>query len=76
MANDLLRTSARKKWPVQDGQLRVPGWIRNGDGEEAGVFIVHVGEFDALIGAEIREPQALPVEEVLRSRQSDPWASG
>jgi len=76
MAGGLLRTSAGQERPVEDGQLRVPGWIGNGDGEEAGVFVVHVGEFDALVRAEIREPQALPTEQVLRHRESDPWALG
>ena len=76
MASGLLRTSAGEKRPVEDGQFRVTGRIGNGDGEEAGVFVVHVGEFDALIWAEVREPQALPVEEVFRYRKSDPWATG
>ena len=48
MASGLLRPSTGEKRPVEDGQFRVPGWIRNGDGKEAGVFIVHIGEFDAL----------------------------
>ena len=76
MASGFLRTSAGEKRSVEDGQFRVPGWIGNGDGEEAGIFVVHVGEFDALIRAEGREPEALPVEEVLRYGQGDPWAIG
>ena len=46
--------------------LRLPGWIGNGDGEEAGIFVIHVADFDALIRAKGREPQTLPVEEVRR----------
>jgi hypothetical protein len=76
VASSFLGTSAGEKRPMEHGQFRVSGWIRNGDREEAGVFVIHVCEFDALIRAEIREPQALPVEQVFRYRQSDPWATG
>jgi hypothetical protein len=51
MASGLFGTSAGEKRTVEDGQFRVPGWIGNGDGEEAGVFVVHFGEFDALVRA-------------------------
>ncbi len=64
VAGNLLRTSAEKKRPVEHGQSRLPGWIRNGDGKEAGVFVIHVADFDTLIPAKGRESQALPVEEV------------
>ena len=76
MAGGFLRTSAGEKRPVEDGHFRMPGWIRNGDGEQAGVFVVHVVEFDALIRAEAREPEALPVEQILRYCQGDPRALG
>ena len=66
VAGGFLRTSAGEKRPVKHGQLRMPGWIRNGDGEEAGIFVIHVAEFDAVIRTKGREPQTLPVEEVLR----------
>ena len=66
MAGGLLRTRAGKKWPVEHGHFRVPGGIRNGDGEEAGIFVIHVAEFDALLRCKGGKPQALPVEEILR----------
>ena len=76
VAGGFLRASAGKKRPVEHGQFRMPGWIRNGDGEEAGIFVIHVDEFDAVIRAKGREPQTLPVEQILRHSQGDPWASG
>ena len=48
MANGFLRTSAGKKRPVQDGQLRVPGWIGNRNREETGVLVIHAFELDAV----------------------------
>jgi hypothetical protein len=41
---------------VQDGQLWVPGRIRNGDREETGVFVIHIVEFDAITWSKPREP--------------------
>ena len=66
VAGGFLRTSAGKKRPVEHGQFRMAGWIRNGDGEEAGILVIHVADFDAVIPAKGREPQTLPVEEILR----------
>jgi hypothetical protein len=71
-----LWTGAGKKRPVENGQLRLPGWIGNGDREEARVFVIHVVKFDTVIRTEGREPQTLPVEEVLRYSQGDPWHPG
>jgi hypothetical protein len=50
-----------------------PGWIGNGDREEARIFVIHVVKFDTVIRAKGRESKALPVEEVLRYSQGDPW---
>ena len=66
LARGFLRASAGKKRPVKHGQFRVPGRVRDGDGKQAGIFVIHVVEFDALIRTESCEPQALSVEEVLR----------
>ena len=57
MAGCLLRSRAGKKRPVEHAELRVPGGIRNGDGEEAGIFVIHVADVDALIQPKGREPQ-------------------
>jgi len=78
VVDDIFRPSAGEKRPVKHGQFRVPGWIGNGDGEEAGIFVVHIGDFDAVIPAIGCEPQTLPVEEILSIRQrrsADPLAS-
>ena len=76
VAGGFLGTRAGEKRPVEEGHFRMPGRIRNGDGEEAGVFVVHVVEINALIRAEGREPQTLPVEEVLRYCEGDARAAG
>src|SRR5580692_7260017 len=75
LAGSFLCVSAGKKRPVEDGQFWMSGRIGNGDRKEAGVFIVHVAEIDALAVAKCREPQALPAEEILRDSQGDSWAS-
>src|ERR1700722_19133613 len=66
MANDFLRTSTRKKWPVQDHQLRVSRWIRNSNRKETGVLVIHVAALDAMVRTKGREPETFPVEQVLR----------
>jgi len=55
---------------VEDGQFRFPRWIRNGNGEEAGIFVIHVAEFDAVARSKGRQTQALPVKEALVSCRS------
>jgi hypothetical protein len=47
----------REKRPVEHGQFRVPGWIGNGDGEEAGIFVIHVADFDAVIRPKVASPR-------------------
>src|ERR1035437_9498309 len=64
VAGSLLRSRAGKKRSVEHAQLRVPGGIRNGEGKEAGIFVIHTPDVDALIRTKGREPQALPVEEI------------
>ena len=64
VAGGFLRSGAGEKRPVEHAELRMPGGIRNGDGEEAGIFVIHVADVDALIQPKGREPQALPVEEI------------
>ena len=66
LAGRFLRTSPGKERPVEDRHCRLPIRIGNGDGEDAGILIVHAVELDAFIRAEGREPQTLPVEQVLR----------
>src|SRR5208337_2578036 len=64
LADGFLRTSSGKERPVEDGHCRLPIRIGNGDGEDAGIFVVHTVELDAFIRAEGRETQSLPVEKV------------
>src|ERR1019366_7714741 len=70
------RTSAGKERPMEDGEFGSSGWIRDGNRKETGIFVVHVAELEAVIRREGRDPQTLPVEEVLRYGQGDPWALG
>src|SRR5271154_6175895 len=63
MANDFLRSSARKKWPVQDCQLWVSRWIWNGNRKETSVFVIHVAALDTMVRTKGREPQTFPVEQ-------------
>jgi len=66
VAGGLLRTSAGEKRPVEHGQFRMSGWIRNGDGEQAGVFVIHVRRSRYLIPAKVARPTRWPMEEVRR----------
>jgi hypothetical protein len=74
LASGILRPGAGKERPVEHGQLRWPVWIRNGHGEETGVFVIHIVELDAPIRTKGCQSQTLPVEEVLRYGYSDAWA--
>ena len=74
LAGGFLGTSAGEKRAMEDGQLHFPGVIGNGDGEEAGILVVHVDEIDAVIRLKGREPQTLPVKQILRYGQGDPRA--
>ena len=74
LADGFLRTSPGEERPVEDGQLHLPGVIGNGDGEDAGILVVHVDEIDAAIRVKRGKSHALPVKQVLRYRQGDPWA--
>ena len=67
-----LGAGAGKKRTVQEGQLHLPGVIGNGDGEDAGVLVVHVDEINTLKGFKGRQPDPLPVEQILRHRQDNP----
>ena len=62
MEGSLLGTRAREQWPVQDGEFRPPGWIGDGDREEAGILVVYVGVDAAVLISEVHEPHTLPVE--------------
>ena len=66
MASGFLWACARKKWPVQDSEFRVPGWIRNSNRKEAGILVIHVAALDAKVRTKGREPETFPVEQVFR----------
>jgi hypothetical protein len=74
LAGGFLRTSAGEKRPMNDGQLHLPSMIGNGNGEEAGVLVIHMDEINAIIRFEGSEAQTLPVKQILRYGQRDPWA--
>ena len=75
LAGGFLGTSAREKRAMDHGHLHFPSVIGNSDGEEAGIFVIHVDEIDALIRIKGREPQSLPVEQILRYGEAirGPW---
>jgi hypothetical protein len=74
LAGGFLRTGAGEKRPMNDGQLHLPGMIGYGDGEEAGVLVIHMDEINAIIRFEGSEAQTFPVKQILRYGQRDPWA--
>ena len=71
LAGGFLGAGAGKKRTVEKSQLHLPGVIGNGDGEDAGVLVVHVDEINALKGFKGRQPDPLPVEQILRHRQGN-----
>src|ERR1700683_3532800 len=76
IAGGFLGTSSGKQRPVEDREFRFAAWIRNGNGEYAGVFVIHLAGIDAMIRSKGRQPQALPGEKVLRDRPGDSRAAG
>ena len=65
MAGGFLGTSAGEKGPMEKGHLHFSGVIGNGDGKEAGILVIHMDEIDAVIRLKGREPQSLPVKQIL-----------
>jgi hypothetical protein len=74
VAGGLLRACAREERLVKDGQFCLPRWVTDGDGEEAGILVVHTAEVDAAVPPKVSKLQALPMEQVLRYGQGDAWA--
>ena len=71
VAGGFLRPGPGKERPVEHAEFRVPGWVRNSDGEEAGILVIHIVDLNAVIDTVGRKPQALPVEQVFRQGQGD-----
>jgi hypothetical protein len=69
-----LRSSSREKGTVEHSELHFPCVIGNGDGEKAGILIVHVNEIDIVKRRKGRKSDPLPVEQILRNRQGNPGA--
>jgi hypothetical protein len=61
---------------VQNGHCRLPGRIGYGNGEDAGVLVVHAIELYPVIGTKAGESQAPPLEQILRYGQSYAWTLG
>ena len=76
LAGSFLGTRAGEKRAMKHGHLHLSGVIGYGDGEEAGILVVHVDEIDSLEGRKGREPQPLPVEQVLGFGHGNPRADG
>ena len=62
LAHGILRSAAGEKRTMEHCKLHFPGVIRNGDGEEAGILVVHMDEIDAAIRLEGSQPNPLPME--------------
>ena len=54
---------------MDQGQLQLPGVIGNGDREDTGILVIHMHEVDAVIRRKGRQPDPLPVEQILRHGQ-------
>ena len=76
VAGGFLGAGAGEKWPMKEGHLHLSAMIGNRDGKEAGVLVVHMDEIDALVRSKGREPESLPMEQILRNGEGDPWANG
>ena len=64
-AGSIFLTGAGKRRPMEDGELWFAGWIRNGNWEYTGVFVIHVIGIDSVIRSKSRQAQALPMKEIL-----------
>ena len=76
MTSCLLWASARKKRAVEHTEFQFPGGVRDCDREQARIFVIHVAQFNAVPMSVGCQAETLPVEEVLRQGQSDPWPLG
>ena len=71
MAGSFLRASAGKERAMDDCELRVSGWIGDGDGKKAGIFVIYIIQSDVVKRSKCRKSQTLPVEEVPRVSEGD-----
>ena len=62
LAGGFLGTSAREKWPVENGQLHLSGVISNGDREKAGILVIHMDEINVVIRCEGSQSDTLPMK--------------
>ncbi|MGB8660129.1 MAG: hypothetical protein WCD34_06885 [Candidatus Acidiferrum sp.] len=69
-------TSSGEERPVENCHFKLSRWIWDDNGEETGVFVIHVAKCNAPIWSKSGEPQTLPVEEVCRQSQGDAWSLG
>ena len=76
LAGGFLGTRAGEKRAMEHGHLHFSGVIGYGDGEEAGILVVHVDEINAVVRREGRKPQPLPVDQIVRYGQGNPRADG
>jgi len=56
--------------------LHFAGMVGDGDWEEAGVLSIHMNKIDTLIRLKGRKPHPLPVKQILRHGEGDPWSIG
>ena len=74
-AGGFFRAGPREERTMKQRQLRMPGWVRNGDGKKACIFIIDFIELDSIRGSKLCETQPFPVKKIFRSGQGNSWPS-
>lgn len=73
-ASGLLWASSSEKRSVEHAQFHMPGGVRYCNGKQACVFVVYTAQFHAVPMGIGCEPETVPVKEVVRLGQCDPWS--
>jgi hypothetical protein len=64
LRNGVFRKGPGKQWPLQDRHRQLAGRIWNRDREDTCILVIDACELDALLGAECRQTQPLPREQI------------
>jgi len=61
---------------MQESHLHLSAVAGNREGKKAGVLVVHMNEIDALIWSKGRKAEPLPMKQVFRNGEGNPWTDG
>ena len=61
---------------MKEGHLHLSAMIGNRNGKKAGVLVVHMDEIDAFVRSKGGEAESLPMEQIFRDGEGDPWPMG